>query len=1411
MVEKFKLAIVDNEEGAKAAAIDAAEANLAENKSELKGLKGLAKKIWKHNLAKEYYRQKEIAKTKKLIFESGNVYAAEQGDQSEHDEAMSAIVHRFTSDYEDMIHAEAGEEKTVLDEKQPEQKELKENISNLVKDYAAGKLTDAIFQEEKMRILQEASADKKSVLDKSSMYADNLLVVAKQIKANVDHGQRLEDMDLEFDVIIGKAKSGVRAEAHYTKIDKLVNKISSTKIGSLVNESTVAGAVGAAYCLGTAFSQKLASSKLFAWGSFGAATALSSGVAALKEGKRLEDERRQHIRELAQGKTYSKDKKIAPRRDEMEKFRYDTALASDLKDNLESALYEKDGNLKELSQEDLNSALANLTEIETRIKLSDQKRIDLIGFSDIKKVEQERFDLDIARAKAKVELRKALAKRADLKLPVGDSFDNSLDRLTDIRAEKFLQDGGGIEDKDRAFKKYKRAKMIKRAVNTAIIGISIGATAQEVMAMFRADQQGLIESAFDGKTEGKSVTAVKGIFDMTKGWLTGNTPRLDGPLHEEIINGGLFKLPEGASLVAGSNGAYNLMSGDELVVGDIKFNPNGSLTEESKNILAQHNVLATENTFTTVTETNTPGTTPDDIIKNKPQLFHSVKRDMWYDNDTKAFDKNELKCWWGGDKNTGIDNNGNYVFNVKHMTPGGSYHGKQSINAQELFKNGALKMVFSLSRGTQNMVCEVPIDANGNAIIERDSEIGKLLFSTENGKAKFLGKFAEVVQSNGQNADGTEKIRMLATHVGEGLEGTAPTHVVNEVKNVVTELGIPANRDIDLPLPFPILGRTPLEKAYTGLDYGYGSYGNINKEDEKLFLKNRSETLIKDPDAKLDHYNEAELYMSKFSEQYKQEIEELAKQAGPMEKTAKLTICIPAAGHQEEKNIYKSLENYTKQTADSSEYEICILVNQPDKDASGKSVKPDKTLAEIKRFQKNYPNIRVRIMEKVLPFTEAKIGNARKLLSDATLYRNYQRGKDAPDIIMVSNDADNEGIAPEYVKNFIDKFEADNKIDGMLGQLDWDPAAYVKYPAIHIGTRLFQFLNTKGRINTNRMSSSGANFAFRSSIYAAIGGYLKEKVGGEDVAVGQAIVSARGGDNKSRKAIQFAGAKVSRLYTSTRRAIDAWKSGLAPVEQWDKGFSAFDNEIRAFDLGKDKSAYNFEDEKDIARLKKEIEYVINRTLDVYERGEQLGKNNNYYKDNLRYLGIKYKVSDKGDVVIENIDTLVKNLQRYQKAGVKLRDYKSGKISQEEFNKSVPEKKPTKSKTKPESVTKPEIKPELKPEKVLNKKEELDLSKLTLAKLYEQAVTRVDKSAPLILKGWENKRLKLDKERLALLTDYVKSVKDLGGAFMDLQADSFLSYEKVKHLVNMKKVQMEKELLESKNKLDLARAKYKASL
>lgn len=454
-------------------------------------------------------------------------------------------------------------------------------------------------------------------------------------------------------------------------------------------------------------------------------------------------------------------------------------------------------------------------------------------------------------------------------------------------------------------------------------------------------------------------------------------------------------------------------------------------------------------------------------------------------------------------------------------------------------------------------------------------------------------------------------------------------------------------------------------------EYYLGYYGDKPSEEKlKRFKQIRSESLTTNPNAVLDDRKEIDNYLTKLQPEYLARISELAKQAGTISPDTKLSILIPVADHQEEKNIFKSLENYAHQTASPKDYEIVLLLNHPEHDSAGKNINSDGTEAEIKRFAQQYPNIPVKIIKMVMPFEEAKIGYIRKYLADVALLRQQQRYQSLPQnsttkpLIMVSNDADNMGVSSDYIANFIRKFEENPQVESYLGQLDWDPEAYAKYPLIHVGTRLFQYLAARGRRNSGGMPSSGANFAYKSNIYAAIGGYIPDLSAGEDIAIGQAIIAGR----QSNHTIKYAGAGKSRIYTSARRAVDALtKHGLSPVEQWNKGFSSFDDEIRRLQVGGEKDI-DYSNSEELANLKVGLESVINRTIDTYEAGETISKDAEYYRQALDHLGIEYFVKD-GQIEISDMSTLIRGLKHYQLTGQLLQKIKSKQGTAEEIEKA----------------------------------------------------------------------------------------------------------------------------------------------
>lgn len=96
--------------------------------------------------------------------------------------------------------------------------------------------------------------------------------------------------------------------------------------------------------------------------------------------------------------------------------------------------------------------------------------------------------------------------------------------------------------------------------------------------------------------------------------------------------------------------------------------------------------------------------------------------------------------------------------------------------------------------------------------------------------------------------------------------------------------------------------------------------------------------------------------------------------------------------------------------------------------------------------------------------------------------------------------------------------------------------------------------------------------------------------------------------------------------------------------------------------------------------------------------------------------------------------------------------------------------------------------------------EFDLSKLTMDALVKKMAFEMTKPGPVFFKGWGNRRLKLDVERVNILKDYISSVRETGKELMHLQAEAVISYELIDDLVKLKK-------LDSKYQIELAKEKY----
>lgn len=291
---------------------------------------------------------------------------------------------------------------------------------------------------------------------------------------------------------------------------------------------------------------------------------------------------------------------------------------------------------------------------------------------------------------------------------------------------------------------------------------------------------------------------------------------------------------------------------------------------------------------------------------------------------------------------------------------------------------------------------------------------------------------------------------------------------------------------------------------------------------------------------------------------------ELASCVEKLSPECRLSVAIPVAAHEEQAHIGRTLQSFLEQTADPSSFEIVLFANHPAKYPDGTVVRPDGTLDVIRRFIHVHQDLNIRVMYCPLPIEGCRIGNIRKILSDAILYRYLDRGAEFPDHIIVRADADTLACHPQWVENFINRFDRNPRVDSYLGQLDFDTESYRTHPLLHLLCRVEDKVFT-WLMRCNDVQPGGTpNFAIRASTYAWIGGENRNFSTGEDVALTRSLFKARH-TAQHFQPLGFAGSP-SRLYTSARRLTATFERGFAPAEQWDPTsapFSHLNGDIRS--------------------------------------------------------------------------------------------------------------------------------------------------------------------------------------------------------------------------------------------------------
>lgn len=1097
------------------------------------GVKGFLKKIWHGNIARDYIRQRAIVHGDQRIIDERNMYVLVGGTRAEHDDAMSAVVERFVD--EGNIHLHQGE--TI----QQADNEYAGQLRELITSFARGDTGYDALLEGKTRLTDQFGRQQHAEdRNKGKMYADNLIEVAINARAAFEHGVGLAAINDALSLRVGEARMGARTESSREMTDRILDKAYNIPGLNMVNETTVGLGVAVGMAVAKFTTRKFLTAASRTVG-LGVGTGIIGGV---RESHRVGQERRLHSRQMAEGGEIDEDD--GARRLRMEATRYNTVEASELLAQLRSAN-------EESSTPDLLSNLTRLleavTEADTRINLSDDSNIDLISYEGKVSIERQRADLDRALAESKVRLQGLLNDSDDATLAGLGIEERSLDEVISSHSE-YVRDliENDIFQKDREFRHLRRQRVLTAAAIGATVGIVLGESSQEIHTLFDHTMQGVFdhpEPSQDRQTE------LAALFHNHP------TPASQHPNanfdHSSFkLGNDALDLPPGYHVAHNAaTGALELVGADNKVVADnIGFGPNGYLNAATTHILQEKGFglhTSSEVFNSTHAAAETVSSSPESYIQTHPHEFTSVHRELWYDNNTPYPDKNELATWWGGENNTGIDAQGNFVLNISHMMPGGSYEGNQSANYLQLLHEGKLELAVSLNSNTQGHVILIPFDSHGNAIINAKDPALQSVFVSQAGHAHFIGGFAEVVQNTGKDAQGETGIKMLSTVVGDNhpraISETVQHLVQEHGQHVVTHLEAPAGAPLPVEIApaIPVYARRGMETLgarslaeVDRIDY-FGYRGEPSDEQLRRWENDKSPRLRVDAKAVLDTQKELDWYRSHLESrrgaEYLTELDGYINNSEVLKNiddSIDAIVSIPVAAANESDNIYNTLSLYAQQSAEAKQRTILMLnVNWREELEATPEIKTliDKTLSEIERAKVDFPELKIATFEKTWSpeFVEARndqlYGEVVKVLYDVgalAMEQAIREGRRSDkDALIITNDADANGLRNNYLDTYLSALTKYPESDAFTGLIRFGTESHRKYPGFGISTNIMMLLSAaSGRSNgdyTASPSTPGANSAFRLSSFAAIGGCddSPDVGAGADTVLGRKLRAAR--------------------------------------------------------------------------------------------------------------------------------------------------------------------------------------------------------------------------------------------------------------------------------------------------------------
>lgn len=1176
--EQYRLVLIDQTHDARDQARDLADLQLTEELNQGNAVSRFVKGVWKGNLLKDYYRVKYTQKYEAQIQANNDVLQAESLS-GERTKAISSLVTRFQDGEEEMIHTEAGERR----QEHAADDALGNGLKDIIRRFAVEKsLNETTLQEEKKRLLEAYGKENPDAdLSKSLVLTDNLLEIAQSIKGRFEHDDGMTAAIDNMQIITGAARNGARTEAHYTNVDKLVDKLSKTRIGSLVTPGALA--------TGTALALSIAGVGVKSVAGAAAVTAglgTVAGVwAGIRENKRVKDERTQHAREMAVGGHVDHGDK---RREQMEKTRYEAVSALDMIGELHSRTSDEAlAKTDETEQsEALTAALEALARAQARIDLSDSEKIDLIQYSSKADVGEERMMLDLARIESRKKLAEALT--PEMRAKLGIEAELNVKDIIAARAEAFTSElESDISDKDKAFRALKARRVAFAAATGTIVGIAGGLVSQEIIAGIDPSRLGVFE-AFSGAP---APIGANGEVHQTilAGFVNGEstTEHIDASsVYEQHATTGesFVKVGDDQEWVQNEDGTHTIIGPDgKPSVEGIVINEDGSMDQASIDQIKAAGLAIEDKTWTTGgQETVTQSVSVEEYWQKHTGEMQNTSIDKWFTNNTNQPDGNELRMYRGGDN--GIIEGG-YRFEAGGMTPNGSSLNGEYVNPIEAAQAGNLVMVISKVGEDSGPMFTIQSDAGGGFNIMSDNP-ASALFVNENGQAQLADGFrASVYVNQGVDANGVMHGGSLATMMGEAEVGSiTETQVVNtEVTHygyTITSAGqeIVHENVTEIAPITPIVPRRPLEvlKAYRAggerapgsAGSSYYGYGENYEAKAKRWREERSPRLKKNPDADLNTGDELDWYRNeqvrRRGEAYVDEIDRNVEQSEVLkavDDTTEAIVCIPVAAASESENIYRTLSMFARQDDQEAINKTVVLLNLNWKEELTKDPeqleKIRKTIAEVQRAQADFPDLKIASFNKVWTedFVQEKqgkiYGEVIKVLYDTAAFaldravKAGVRNKDT-EAILITNDADTEGMSRSYVKRYLDTFEKNPKQDAFTGLIRRGTESYKEYPGYGVVSAFYAMM-TQAMLHTQPLTGGGSttdgpNSGVRMSMYAAMGGVDESDGAGADAMLSSRMITVRRAEGERTLIDRLRRAPVPE---GSNRVIGKYVSGAA--------------------------------------------------------------------------------------------------------------------------------------------------------------------------------------------------------------------------------------------------------------------------